>query len=815
MQAHNENEYTNKSMAYLTPFTTTLLTEHQRMASIPLPSTSSISDTITKALNENDYPGKPFCYLLEIDQSKLLFDCGARIIQNGLEVTHLLPLKDILKELNGIFITHADIEHMGGLPFLVHLSGGYLPCPIYLTSASQSMSQVLLLDILQDWSMTIQPNILSFKDNDLNIMDIAGYTRSAIQTALERMIGVKYSQPVQLGEFIFTAFSAGHSLGGSYWRIRKGRLDITTTYHDDFIYAPHIFPRKDRHLDPTHLVTHALDYRPGVFITDATNALGIRLERKQRDTELIDMMISHLRHETGNILIPVPPAGRILDILLLLESTWQLHRFQYPIYLIGSQASKMIEISKSMLEWMNESILKSFSANRENPFEFKYIKILSSYEELAQVSQTKYIALASGPFLSYGPSRRIFYDWISNSSHLVIFPSLSPPIGTLSHVLLQSRNSTEQQPILSFQVTILEQLQGKELEQYQQSLKEHATPIVETEELIDYEEEDEEEQVIVPTHSSWSQKYFDAYLTKEGMPSRSSKANTDVIRPIHFPYDEKYTASGWTPYGDVISQQEWPEFMAHVAENEALAKEAEQKSVSDTQFGRIHISGALGQMLQPLGNLDQAHPDKITIPTKQISLPPFNGSVSCELFWTDLDGICDAKSMKAIVEQIQPRKIVLIQGTRASLLFMKQTISSIPLEIITYKNECMNISSSNTTSVGVKLGSTFLESLDIVKRGDYEIYRLHNDQLVDSMIEHERTSFDILNSIYSSINIENTKEYKKLFINDVKLAQAKHILEQIGLSAVWKSGGRLLVSDIIYITKVRYNCYIEYIIFIF
>lgn len=814
MQVHNENEYINKSMAYLTPFTTTLLTEQQRMASIPLPSTSSISDTISKALNENDYPGKPFCYLLEIDQFKLLFDCGARIIQNGLEITHLLPLKDILKELNGIFITHADIEHMGGLPFLVHLSGGYLPCPIYLTSASQSMSQVLLLDILQDWSMTMQPSNVSSKDNNLDIMDIAGYTRSAIQTTLERMIGVKYSQPIQLGEFVFTAFSAGHSLGGSYWRVRKGRLDITAIYHDDFIYASHIFPRKDRHLNPTHLVTHVLDHRPGVFITDATNALGTRLERKQKDTELIDMIIGHFRHETGNILIPIPPVGRVLDILLLLESTWQLHRFQYPIYLIGSQASKMIEISKSMLEWMNESILKSFSANRENPFEFKYIKILSSYEELAQISQTKYIALASGPFLSYGTSRRIFYDWISNSSHLIIFPSLSPPIGTLSHVLLQYRNA-EQQPILSFQVTILEKLQGKELEQYQQSLKEHVAPIVETEELVDYEEEEDEEQVIVPVHSSWSQKYFDAYLTKEGIPSRSSKSNTDTIRPIHFPYDEKYTTAGWTSYGDVISQQEWPEFMAHVAENEALAKKAEQKSASDTQFGRIHISGALGQMLQPLGSLDQAYPDKITAPTKKIFIPSFNGPVSCELFWMDLDGICDAKSMKAIVEQIQPRKIVLIQGTKASLLFMKQTISCISLEIITCKNECMNISSSATTSIGVKLGSTFLESIDISKRGEYEIYRLHNDQLVDFMIEHEHTNFDILNSIYSSINVENDKGYKKLFINDVKLAQAKHILEQIGLSAVWKPGGRLLVSDIIYITKVRCNCYLEYIVFIF
>ena len=38
----------------------------------------------------------PFCYLLEIDQAKILLDCGATLTRDHLDVEHLLTLKEFV-----------------------------------------------------------------------------------------------------------------------------------------------------------------------------------------------------------------------------------------------------------------------------------------------------------------------------------------------------------------------------------------------------------------------------------------------------------------------------------------------------------------------------------------------------------------------------------------------------------------------------------------------------------------------------------------------------------------------------------------------
>jgi cleavage and polyadenylation specificity factor subunit 2 len=110
----------------------------------------------------------------------------------------------------------------------------------------------------------------------------------------------------------------------------------------------------------------------------------------------------------GNVLLPVDTAGRVFELILILEqvsrentaflswvncasimlkyknheitfnigSLWWLQYWtdkslNYPIFFLTYVASSTIDYVKSFLEWMSDSIAKSFEQNRENPFLLK------------------------------------------------------------------------------------------------------------------------------------------------------------------------------------------------------------------------------------------------------------------------------------------------------------------------------------------------------------------------------------------------------------------------------------------------------------
>lgn len=74
---------------------------------------------------------------------------------------------------------------------------------------------------------------------------------------------------------------------------------------------------------------------------------------------------------TGSVLIPVDAAGRLLELLLLLEEAWTSKSLPYPLVLLSPVAHTTLRFTRSQLEWMNESIVKLFGNKRGNPFALK------------------------------------------------------------------------------------------------------------------------------------------------------------------------------------------------------------------------------------------------------------------------------------------------------------------------------------------------------------------------------------------------------------------------------------------------------------
>lgn len=84
------------------------------------------------------------------------------------------------------------------------------------------------------------------------------------------------------------------------------------------------------------------------------------------------------------MLLPVDSAGRVLELLLLLDMHWTSARYSAPLILSvrflslvvsDSRLSHMgfntIESSKGQLEWMSETVMKRFTSSRHNTFNFR------------------------------------------------------------------------------------------------------------------------------------------------------------------------------------------------------------------------------------------------------------------------------------------------------------------------------------------------------------------------------------------------------------------------------------------------------------
>lgn len=341
----------------------------------------------------------PSCYLLEIDQCKILLDCGCLY---DFDMSHMESLRKLAKSINIVIISHADIKHLGSLPYLFDNLG--CSCPILVTVPVHHFGMFVLNDAVESYRNTFGKEL----DSE--------YKFANIEKLFDQMIMLRYSQPfiVQSGPakgISLTAFPAGHSIGGSIWKIKKNNEDI--------IYAINFNHRREAHLDGASFET-MISQSTTVLIGDAKSALNVPVLRKNRDQSLIDDTLSTLK-QGGNVLIPIDAVCRALEIIQILNQKWMELKLSFSIVFLSYNSRKIIEIARGLIEWMGVAMMKSFEQFKENPFECKYIKSCHSLEEVEDVRDPKVI-LATTEFLDCGFSKSILIKLASSSKNLIIHP---------------------------------------------------------------------------------------------------------------------------------------------------------------------------------------------------------------------------------------------------------------------------------------------------------------------------------------------------------------------------------------------------------
>ncbi|CEG66669.1 hypothetical protein RMATCC62417_03208 [Rhizopus microsporus] len=163
----------------------------------------------------------PLCYLLEIDEVKILLDCGW---SDSFDIDSLSNLKKISKQIDAVLLSHSDLVHLGAYPYARSHLG--MTCPVYSTVPVANMGKMCMYDLYQS-----KANEVEFKT----------FTLEDIDNAFEKIVPLRYSQPFSLtGKcqgITITAYAAAHTIGGTIWKIKQDT--------DEIVYAVDFNHRKE------------------------------------------------------------------------------------------------------------------------------------------------------------------------------------------------------------------------------------------------------------------------------------------------------------------------------------------------------------------------------------------------------------------------------------------------------------------------------------------------------------------------------------------------------------------------------------------
>lgn len=587
------------------------------------------------------------CYHVAIDGCNILLDCGW---DDRFDVSVLEPLAAIAPKVDAVLISHPDTAHLGALPYAFGKLG--MDCKVYATLPVHKMGQMYMYD-----------HFLTRQDQE-DFQEV--FSLDDVDKAFAAFVPVKYQQISMLrgkGEGISVmAYAAGHTLGGAMWKIGKDAEDV--------VYAVDYNVRKERHLNGA-----AFDafHRPALLITDASSVnREVPKSTVPRDAKLVETILSSLRMN-GNVLIPIDPAGRVLELILLLEEKWQQRQLgSYQIVLLTNVAYNTIDFAKSHLEWMGDIVTSAFERRRENPFNTKFLTICHTMDELKALPSGPKVVLASFGSLEAGPARHLFAEWAGNKSNLVVLTS-EPEQGSLMEeiVRVNAKNSAKKQ--VKFTLSRRVPLEGAELAEYERTRKATssaempkkkivATPVEEeTVDIKQVEQEAEPMDVLFGVTTVGSSAEADL---------RRRETLTEGFTPIMTPHGPMFPDEIWEPvmtdYGQEINIE-----LFHQTSQQGIGRSVPEL-IKDTPMLEATIAEVAEQQAVEEEVEEEEVPTKLVSETVEVDF-------KANVLVIDFEGKADGQSVRTVIAQAAPRQVVLVHGSdKETKTLREQIVSALP-----------------------------------------------------------------------------------------------------------------------------------------
>ena len=392
--------------------------------------------------------------LLELDGGvKVLIDVGW---DSTFATSKLDHIAQHVSTLSVILLTHPTLDHLGAYAHCCKHIPQFSRIPVYATIPVVNLGRALLEDLYASskTAASVVPAsalgtgaIGDEGDNGGSNLLLQPPTVEEIAAYFNAINSLKYSQPHQpipspfsppLGGLTVTAYSAGHTLGGTIWHIQHGLESIV--YAADWNQTRENLSPGAAWLSSSTGGAEIIEplRQPTALICSSR---GIEksnpLPRKKRDETLITLVRDTVS-QGGKVLIPADSSARVLEIAFLLNQVWREnidgpHSATYKdarIYMASKTSKATMRYLQSMLEWMDESVMRDAEAamtgkgkdSTVHPLDWNFVKQVEKQSQLERILRRKSpaIILASDSSLEWGFSRLALQALAKDSRNLVI-----------------------------------------------------------------------------------------------------------------------------------------------------------------------------------------------------------------------------------------------------------------------------------------------------------------------------------------------------------------------------------------------------------
>ncbi|MCL4403707.1 MBL fold metallo-hydrolase [Candidatus Marsarchaeota archaeon] len=309
------------------------------------------------------------CIMIISEQSKILLDAGIKV---GDEDPYPKLPDAELKNIDGIFISHAHLDHCGYLPHIY--SAGY-DRKVFATQATMEILNVMINDYMR----------LSEPEN---------VSKEGLRRLMRNYVVAEYMKTIKLKDLTIKFIPAGHILGSSLISVSDGKHTV--------LYTGDINPISTRLMEGADTRTLKAD----TLITESTYA-G-RDDKFPPENTIVKGMVDSVKEtlmQNGSVIIPSFAVGRAQEVLLILDDYMNSGKIpKVPIYIDG-MINKITRIHRHNILSCRKELQMKILVSEYDPFKsnnYKPVEKKQSRMKVIRDGEPKIIVTTSG-MLSGGP----------------------------------------------------------------------------------------------------------------------------------------------------------------------------------------------------------------------------------------------------------------------------------------------------------------------------------------------------------------------------------------------------------------------------
>jgi metallo-beta-lactamase family protein len=376
-------------------------------------------------------------YLLELDDYKVLIDCGTDMERDidysePLENKSFFPFDASL--INLVVLTHAHIDHSGNIPMLYREGfEGQVLC----TSPTAELAELLLIDSahlhLKRLKAAQGESRKKHKQMDRLLKKGDLYLEKDVENAVSNFVTIAFSKKFVIFPGLeLTFFPAGHLLGAAhaFFKIIENGETKTICFSGDL-------GRKNYplHIDPQPIPP--CDF----LICETTYGNRIHEDKEEAIDALAKIIKETCIEKPGRLIIPAFSVGRTQAVLYTLNRLIEERNFPaIRVFTDSPMGKSSTKIYSKYLSYLN-SEAREFQKEYDDLFDFENLKFLQTDKESKAIKNyhEPCIIISSSGMISGGRVEQHIADNISNSYCTILLIGYAAD-GTLGRELLAGNN---------------------------------------------------------------------------------------------------------------------------------------------------------------------------------------------------------------------------------------------------------------------------------------------------------------------------------------------------------------------------------------